>query len=206
VSPHSNSLASPKSSSRRVKRRVVGKKCIRHYAADRVLTSFRDASDLLCLRLHQNTVKSGDTKFYRYPREPECKRQWILPGMRHDWAPTEHAKIIFSKNCPHITAVKVVVGVELVQDCSWHRKKAPENLHLTARHKFRSSVNVDQFDSLKGSSNPSNATGTTSSVVMRANPWQNNCSISGYARLEPQSHLIPGSIHRRWHSGSHGYL
>jgi len=74
-------------------------------------------------KLHQNTVKSGNTKFYKYPHEPECKRQWILPGTRHDWAPTEHAKIIFSKNCPHITAVKVVVGVQLFQDCSWRRKK-----------------------------------------------------------------------------------
>ena len=34
-------------------------------------------------------VKGGDTKFYRYPREPECQWRWILPGMRHDWAPTE---------------------------------------------------------------------------------------------------------------------
>ena len=55
-----------------------------------------------------------------------------MPGMRHDWAPTEHATIIFSKNCPHITAVKVVVGVHLFQDCSWPRKKAPKNLHMTA--------------------------------------------------------------------------
>jgi len=30
-------------------------------------------------------VKGGDTKFYRYPREPECQRQWILPGTRCDW-------------------------------------------------------------------------------------------------------------------------
>ena len=93
-------------------------------------------------------------------------------------------KSFFSKNCPHITAVKVVVGVQLFQDCSWRRKKAPENPHMMAsvRHKFRPSVNVDEFDSLKGSSNPSNATGTTSSVVMRANLQQNNCSIRGYAR------------------------
>jgi len=102
--------------------------------------------------------------------------------------------------------VKVVVGIQLFQDCSWRRKKAPENPHMTARHKFRPSVNVDEFDLLQGSSDPSNATGTNSSVVMRANLWQNNCSIRGYARLEPQLHLIPGSIHRRWHSGSHGYL
>ena len=50
---------------------------------------------------------------YRYPCEPECQRLWILPGMRHDWAPTEHATIIFSKNCLHITAVEVVVSVQL---------------------------------------------------------------------------------------------
>ena len=58
-------------------------------------------------------MKGGDTKFYGYPREPECQRRWILPGMRHDWAPTEHGTITFSKNCPHITAVKVVVSTQL---------------------------------------------------------------------------------------------
>ena len=150
-----------------------------------------------------NTVKSGDTKSYRYPREPECQRRWILPGMRCDWAPTEHATIIFSKNCPHITAVKVVVGVQLFQDYSWPRKKALENPHVTACHvyKFRPSVKLDEYDSLQGSLDPSNATGATSSAVMRANLQQNNWSICGYARLESQLHLIPGSIHRRWHSG-----
>ena len=32
-------------------------------------------------------VKGGDTKFYfyRYPRDSECQRRWILPGMRCDW-------------------------------------------------------------------------------------------------------------------------
>jgi len=29
------------------------------------------------------------------------------------WAATEHGTITFSKNCPHITAVKVVVSVQL---------------------------------------------------------------------------------------------
>jgi len=72
----------------------------------------------------------------------------------------EFAKIIFSKNCPRITAVKVVVGVQLFLDCSRRRKRAPENPHVTARRKFRPSVNVDEFDSLQGSSDPSNATGT----------------------------------------------
>jgi len=38
---------------------------------------------------------------------------------------------------------------------------------------------------------------------MIASLRQNNCR---YARLEPQSHLISGSIHHRWHSGSRGYL
>jgi len=153
-----------------------------------------------------NSLKSGDTKFYRYPREPECQRQWVLPGMRHDWVPTEHVTTIFSKNFPHITAVKVVVGVQLFQNCSWPRKKALENAHMTAPHKFRPSLDLDKFDSLQGSSDPSNATSATSSAVMRANLQQNNCSICGYAWLESQSHLIPGSIHRHWHSGSRGYL
>jgi len=45
-----------------VKRHVVGKKCIRHYAADRVFASFRDASALLCLQLHQNTLWRVETQ------------------------------------------------------------------------------------------------------------------------------------------------
>ena len=64
---------------------MVGKKCIRHYAADRVL------------------AKSGDTKFYRYSCEPECRAV--------DTA--ENATILSSKNFPHTTAVKVVVSVQL---------------------------------------------------------------------------------------------
>jgi len=58
-------------------------------------------------------VKSGDTKFYRYPCEPEC-RAMEPASMIHDWAPTENATIISSKNCPHITAVKVVVSVQVL--------------------------------------------------------------------------------------------
>ena len=30
-------------------------------------------------------VLDGDTKFYRYAREPECQRRWILPGLRCNW-------------------------------------------------------------------------------------------------------------------------
>jgi len=56
-------------------------------------------------------------------------------------------------------------------------KKVLENPHMTACHKFRPSMNLDEFDSLQGSSDPSNATGATSSAVMRANLQQNNCSI-----------------------------
>jgi len=77
-------------------------------------------------------VKGGDTKFYRYPREPECQRRWKLSGMKHDWAPTEHATITFSKNCPHITAVKVVVSVQLFPGLQLTWKKASENPHMTA--------------------------------------------------------------------------
>jgi len=99
-----------------MKRHVVGKKCITgwHHAADRLLATFGDASELLHLWLYQKTLWSvGDTKFYRYPCEPECQRHWKLTGMRHDWAPTEHATIILSKKCPQITAVKVAVSVQL---------------------------------------------------------------------------------------------
>ena len=44
-------------------------------------------------------VKGGHTKFHRYPHEPECRtqRQWILPGMRRDWAPAKHATTILSR-------------------------------------------------------------------------------------------------------------
>ena len=52
-------------------------------------------------------------------------------------------------------------------------------------------MNLDEFESLQGSSDPPSATGATSSVVMRENLQQNNCSIHGYAQLEPQLHLIP---------------
>jgi len=53
-------------------------------------------------------MKGGDTKFYGYPCEPESQLRWILQGMIHDWAPTEHASIILSKN-----ALKVVVSIQL---------------------------------------------------------------------------------------------
>ena len=87
--------------------------------------------------------------------------------MRHDWAPTESVTIISSKNCPHITAVKVVVSVQLFSGLQLAQKIAPENPHRTACHKFRPSVNLDEYDSLQGSSDPSNATGTTFSAVTR---------------------------------------
>jgi len=58
-------------------------------------------------------MKGGDTKFYRHPCEPECQRRWILSSMKHDRAPTEHGTITSSKNCPCITALKVVVSVQL---------------------------------------------------------------------------------------------
>ena len=72
--------------------------------------------------------------------------------------------------------------------------KVSKNPHMTAGHKFRPSVNLDEFDTLQGSSDPSNATGTTSSAVMRANLRQNDCSICGCAQLVPKLHVIPGSI------------
>jgi len=34
--------------------------------------------------------------------------------MRHDWAPTEHTTTTLSKNRPHISAVKVVVSIQLL--------------------------------------------------------------------------------------------
>ena len=49
-------------------------------------------------------VKGGDTRFYKYLREPECQRRWILAARRCDWAPTERNQAL-----PHITALKVAV-------------------------------------------------------------------------------------------------
>jgi len=82
---------------REVKRHVVGKKCIRHYAADRVFERCQCVA--VPTTVPKYFVKGGDTKFYRCQHEPEYQQQWMLAGMRHDCAPTEHATIILSKNC-----------------------------------------------------------------------------------------------------------
>jgi len=80
---------------------IIGKKCIRQYATDRVLASFGDASELLW-----QVVKGGDTTLYRYPCEPECQWWWILPGMRCDWDsnqayPHIYGAIVLLKICSH---------------------------------------------------------------------------------------------------------
>ena len=185
---------------------MVGKKCTRHYAADWVSASFRDASELLCLHLHQNTLRRMETQISTGILVNKNASGGDYCQVWHDWAPKERAIISFcqelsahncsesSCRCPVVS--KIAVGPET---------KHPK-IRTTAGHKFRPSVNLDEFDSLQRSSDPSNATGTTSSVGMRANLWQNNCYICGYAQLEPQLHLIPSSIHCRWHSGSWGYL
>ena len=38
-------------------------------------------------------VKGGDTRFYRFPCDPECRRQWIIATKRRDWTPTDHTCI-----------------------------------------------------------------------------------------------------------------
>ena len=115
----------------------------------------------------RNFVKGGDTKLYRYPHEPAMVHE---AGSNRAW--NNHFLKELSthncseSNCKHPIVSRIAAGLA--------RIKAPENPHM-----FRSSVNLDEFDSLQGSSDPSNATGTTSSVIMRANLRQNNCSIHG---------------------------
>jgi len=60
-------------------------------------------------------VKGGDTKFYRYPREPECQRRWMLTGMRHDWGSNRACNNHFLKelsahNCSGSTCKRPVVS------------------------------------------------------------------------------------------------
>ena len=74
-----------------MKRHVVGKKCIRHYAADRVLANFEDASELPRLWLWE-----GHTKFYMYRHEPECQwhgycHLWDVTGLQSP--PPQHAPL-----------------------------------------------------------------------------------------------------------------
>jgi len=55
-------------------------------------------------------VKDGDTKFYRYPPEPEYQRRWILPGMRCDWDSNRaypHMEQLFCRRFALITALEV---------------------------------------------------------------------------------------------------
>jgi len=113
----------------------------------------------------------------------------LQKSMQHSFCQELSTHNCSESNCRRPVVSKIVVGPET---------KHPK-IRTTAGHKFRPSVNLDEFDSLQRSSDPSSA-------CMRANVQQNNCYICGYAQLEPQSHLIPGSIHRRWHSGSRGYL
>ena len=97
---------------RGMKRHVVGKKYIRHYAAGRVSASFGDASIKVAVltTVLKHFVKGGDTKFYRYPREPECQRRWILPSTRCDWGSNgayPHMEQLFQRFAL-ITALEVV--------------------------------------------------------------------------------------------------
>ena len=56
-------------------------------------------------------VKGGDTKFYRYPREPEGQRRWILPGIRCDWGSNRaypRMEQLFCRRFALITTLKLV--------------------------------------------------------------------------------------------------
>ena len=65
---------------------VVGKKVQCGYRA--VLFGFLCAYD--CTK---RFVKGEGTKFYRFPRDLERRRRWVLATKRRDWTPTEHARI-----------------------------------------------------------------------------------------------------------------
>jgi len=68
-------------------------------------------------------------------------------------------------SCRRSVVFRIAVGLET---------KYPKSQHMTADHRFNELRHV----SLAARSlDPSNATGTTSSVVMRANLRQNDCSM-----------------------------
>jgi len=113
-----------------MKRHVVGKKCIRHYATDRVLVSSGDASELLCL---QHFVKGGDTKFYKYPHDPKCQRQWILPGIRCNWGSNRaylHMEQLFCWRFELITTLEVVPVALEGSDDPWSESNSLHSLNL----------------------------------------------------------------------------
>ena len=56
-------------------------------------------------------MKGRDTKFYRYPCEPECQRRWILPGTRCDWGSNRsypRIEELFCRRFAHIATLEVV--------------------------------------------------------------------------------------------------
>jgi len=139
-------------------------------------------------------VKSGDTKFYWYPCEPECRavdtaryEMWLGSNREcnNHFLKELSAHNCIESSCKRPAVVRIAVGLEKRTRL---RKSAHHSMPLW--HKFRPSVNLDEYDSLQGSSDPSNATGTTSSAIMWANLRQNNSSVRGCAQLEPQSHLV----------------
>ena len=38
-------------------------------------------------------VKGQETRFFRFPRDPERRRRWVLAIRRREWQPTEHSRI-----------------------------------------------------------------------------------------------------------------
>jgi len=154
-----------------VKRHVVGKKCTRQYAADSVLASFRDAIELLYLKLHQNTSWRVETQSSTdilmkqnasiggYCQVWDMTGTWL--GSSHvsycryeTWLGSNRAwnnhflKELSTHNCSESSCKQS----SCFQDCSLPQNKAPENLRMTAGRKFRPSVNLDEYDSLQGSS------------------------------------------------------
>ena len=58
------------------------------------------------ITVQKHFVKGGDTKFYRYPREPECQRQWILPGIRCNWGSNRAYPCMEQLFCQRYTLIR----------------------------------------------------------------------------------------------------
>jgi len=96
---------------------VVGMSWNMPYAADRVLATFGDASESLCLRLHQTlrdmwrqSSKGYTPELEHYVAAVDAARYKTWLGSNRAYPVLTHiGAITLSKNYPHITALEVTV-------------------------------------------------------------------------------------------------
>ena len=96
-----------------MKRHVVGKKCIRHYAAGRVLASFGDASELLCVNL--KTQSSTGT---RMPAAVDTGRYEMRLGLGSNQVYPRMEQLFCRRFAPITTLEVVPVALEGPDDCA----------------------------------------------------------------------------------------